>query len=307
MNKKLNVFFAIGEFFIQHFSVAITSLLETNNHLNLNVFLIYDFEDNRLLKDLMKKIELKYYVKLNLIFQDSSIFDKYRVANHVSKNTYLRLLLADVIPNDIDKGIFLDSDIVVTGSLEKLKALNFDANDDDIITSQSKYLYAVREIKIESELNSIRITKLGFPIDRYFNAGVMVINLKKWREDNLSAKLIGMTEEYMDSLLYWDQDVLNMYFHNQWGELDSTYNALHLIWKRKTVPLIIHYAGAVKPWHYLSIHPYKAVYVKYLKKTPFKDSRYTDFSYSKIPYKVFFDLKHFLNYFRQRYRGKLYE
>ena len=109
----------------------------------------------------------------------------------------------------------------------------------------------------------------------------------------------------MDKLVYWDQDVLNMYFVNRWREMDRKYNALHLIWKRKETPVIVHYAGSSKPWNYLDRHPYKSYYFKYLELTPYRDKKYTDFNIKKAPYKYYRDLRHFLNYFRQLILGNI--
>ncbi|WP_428331696.1 glycosyltransferase family 8 protein [Mucilaginibacter sp.] len=303
MKQRLNVFFAIGKFFIQYFTVSVTSLLETNKHMDLNIFLIHDF-DSDLLLEILAFTKKKYDVEIQLIYQDSKIFDSYRIADHVSLNTYLRLLLADIIPKDIDNGLFLDSDTIITGPLTELASFNFStttASDD----MGCKYLAAVREIPEQNESNSKRITELGFHTNSYFNAGVLLVNLKNWRTDNISAKLIEMASSYMDDLVFWDQDVLNMFFLNKWDELDSKFNALNMIWKRKKPPLIIHFAGSSKPWNYLNRHPYKSFYFKYLLLTPYKNIKYTDFSYSKIPYKYYRDLRHFVNYYRQSCLGNI--
>ncbi len=305
MRPSLNVFFASGKFFIQYFTVALTSLLENNKHIDLNVFLIYDFEDKSLLDIPVKLAKEKYGIDLQLIFQDSSIFDHYRIGDHVSKNTYLRLLIADIIPAHIDTGLFLDSDTVVTGPLDELSRLKFADIDRPASPQVSKYVYAVSEIEEQRIANSQRLSALGFKTDRYFNAGVMMVNLKAWREENITPQLMKLAEQYMEKLQFYDQDVLNIFFLNRWGELDRTYNALHLIWKRAGTPLIVHFAGASKPWNYLDRHPYKAWYFKYLKLTPYNEQKYTDFSYRRMPYKYYRDIRHFLNYFRQLLMGNL--
>jgi lipopolysaccharide biosynthesis glycosyltransferase len=300
VGTPLNVFFAIGRFFIPYFTVSLTSLLETNRHLELKVFLIYDFEEVSLLDEVADFVREKYGVTLNLIYQDTGIFKNYRVALHVSINTYLRLLLPDLIPEEIESGLFLDSDIVVTGSLQELAVIEFAEVDDPAVQEEDKYLYAVREVPYHSEVNSIRMTQMGYKTDKYFNAGIMLVNLKGWRAKRISADLLEMAVRYMDRLVYWDQDVLNMYFVNRWGELNDTYNALHMIWKRPKTPLIIHYAGGTKPWNYYNQHPYKEYYFKYLKLTPFKKNKYVDFAVRNMPHKYYWDFRHFLSYLKYR-------
>jgi len=305
MKPSLNVFFAIGKYFIKYFTVSLTSLLETNKHIDLHIYLIYDFEDITLLKEVLEFANWKYGISINLIFQDSSIFNNYRVGEHVSINTYLRLLLTDIIPVSVDTGLFLDSDTVVTGKLDELANLRFAEIDDSSRNECEKYIYAVSEIPEQRKANSERLSKLGFKTDTYFNAGVMMINLKNWRITNTSAELMKLSDQYMEQLVFWDQDILNMFFLNRWGELNATYNALHLIWKRRQIPLIIHYAGASKPWNYLDRHPYKSFYFKYQKAGPYLGEKYVDFSVKNIPYKYYRDIRHFLNFFRQRMLGNI--
>ena len=305
MKAGLNVFYAIGKYFINYFTVSLTSLLENNRDLDLNIFLIYDFTERELLDSVIDFFSLKYGINVNLIFQDISIFDKYPIGAHVSKNTYLRLLIADLIPNSINSGLFLDSDTIITGSLNELAGKNFEGCLPDE-HNPGLYLYAVAEIPMMDDYNSKRLQKLGFNVKRYFNGGVMIINLKKWRQEGITRKFMDIADEYVNDLLYWDQDIMNMLFANKWEEINSEYNALHLLWKCKRTPVIIHYAGASKPWHYLDRHPYKYQYFKYLKLTPFREQKYSDFKLRNMPYKYYRDIRHFLNYFRQIALGNLH-
>ncbi|MCY7293599.1 MAG: glycosyltransferase family 8 protein [Ferruginibacter sp.] len=304
-NKKLNIFFTIDEKFIVYFTVTLTSLLENNKDLDTNIFVIYSFKNSEPLEKIALLAKENYNTTINLIYKDSSTFAHYTISKHVSISTYLRLLLPDILPKEIETGLFLDADTIVTGSLIELANLNFTALEADYNSKSNKYLYAVSEVNEYVESESRRITALGYPTDRYFNAGIMFINVKNWRLINATDNFLAIASANMNSLLYWDQDVLNMFFANQWTALDQKFNALHLIWKQPTTPTIIHFVGMPKPWNYLCRHPYRNLYFKYLSKTPFKSKRYTDFDYKKMPYKYYKDLLHFLNYFRQLFLGNL--
>jgi len=305
MRPALNVFFAIGRYFIPYFTVSLTSLLDTNQDLELSIYLIYDFQEVELLDRTVQFAKEKYGVEIKLIYQDSAIFKNYRVSEHVSINTYLRLLLTEIIPGDVDTGLFLDSDTVVTGSLKALTDIRFAAIDDARATESEKFLYAVSEIAEQRSANSQRLSAMGYPTDHYFNAGIMLVSLKNWRLTGTADQLMELADKYMEELVFWDQDILNMYFVNRWAELDASYNALHLIWKRRKTPLIVHFAGASKPWNYLDRHPYRSYYFKYLRLTPFAEEKYTDFELKKMPLKYLRDFRHFLNYFRQLILGNL--
>lgn len=276
MKPKANVFFTIDKKFVQHFAVTITSLLENNRDLDFSIYLINDIEDKTDLNKVLDFVKQRYGVAIQLLSFNNDNLSNYRVSYHLSKAVYFRLLLADIIPASVDRGLFLDADIVVTGSIKPLFELEFRDN----------YLFASDDDDLET--NIAHLNKLGFPVKKYFNAGVMMINLKAWREANVAAKLLALADQYMSQLRWWDQDLLNMLFYDKWEYFDRTYNALALKKPLPEVPVIIHYTTSSKPWHYLNLHPYKSCYWKYLRLTPFKDSKPENFTVK--------------NFFRKRYR-----
>lgn len=271
MYNSVNVVFTIDQKFLQHFSVAIVSLLENNRDLSFNIYVIHDIENRERLSQDIAFIEQRYGIKITLIYLDNSIFEHFRVSLHYSKAVYFRLLFPEILPKDIDKALFLDSDLVVTGSLKELVEYEFEPGE---------YLLAVDDAEVGSHIE--RLNDMGFPVKRYFNAGVMFINLKAWRDDNVSEKFIEMANKYMDQLAWWDQDILNMYFYDGWKYMDNKYNAIHLRKKLNKVPVIVHYAGPSKPWLYIHDHPYKSLYWKYIKNTPYGDAKYMDFTFKEF-------------------------
>jgi lipopolysaccharide biosynthesis glycosyltransferase len=279
MKPELNIVFTIDERFIQHFTVTLVSALENNKHLALNVFVVHDIENMKLLNEVTEFVKEKYDLDLNLMYVDNSIFAHYRVSLHYSKAVYFRLLITEILPGNIDKALFLDADVVVTGSLQELAAFEF--KDD-------QYLLAVDDVEVESHVP--RLNAMGFPVTRYFNAGVLLINVKAWRINKLSEKFISMADEYMDRLAWWDQDILNMYFYNNWQQMDPKFNALHLRKKLPVTPVIIHYAGTAKPWLYVHQHPYKSLYWDYIKLTPFKNFSYPDYNLKEVVRKYYIKL-----------------
>jgi len=281
MQKKLDVVFTIDENYIQHFCVACTSLLENSQNIG-RVFLIQDIEqDNKNLQITIDYFRQKYNKEIEKLSLDSKVLENFKITHHISKATYFRLLLSEILPKDIDSVLFLDSDIVVNGSLDDIMKLDFlrednihiayqDGLNDTTYSSKCEYyIFAVDHKYDENEL--LRLREIGFKGDKYFNAGIMYINLKKWRNDNIAKVLIDNATKYNEHLVWWDQDVLNITFDKEWGELDFKFNAFGLDKKNDTqVFRIIHYTGSSKPWHFRNNHPYKHLYWKYLKKTPFK-------------------------------------
>ena len=258
------VFFTIDQRYLQHFAVAVTSLLENNKHMELAIYVIHDMSDPSPLQNLGYFIQKKYNVNIKLLTINGELFDQYKITGHISRATYFRLLLADILPSNLSSGLFLDADLVVTGSLSELEQhLKGDF-----------YLKAVPDT--ESDQDIPRINKMGIPLKRYFNAGVMLINLTAWRASGVTSRLLEIAAQYKDQLKWWDQDVLNIYFHDKFSDLDPKFNGMHLKKKMPALPLIIHFTSPSKPWHFLNIHPYKKQYWKYHKLTPFKDQSYSD-------------------------------
>lgn len=280
----LNVVFTIDKKFIQHFAVTLISLLENNRDLTVRAFLIHDIsdqEDLRILDGLSEMVAERYGAAVETIFFNNALFDNYKVAPNYSKTVYYRLMITDLMPADVDKVLFLDSDIVVTGSLKELARLEF------------KYLAAVHDVSLDN--NKERLNELGFPVKEYFNAGVLLIDVKSWREENIAAKLIELADEYINRIAWQDQDILNMFFYDKWHVLSRKYNALLVMEKLPEMPVIIHYGGTHKPWLYAHDHPYKSQYWKYIKFTPFKDAKYPDYCFKEFIRKFyirFLDLFH---------------
>lgn len=260
MQKKLNVVFTVDKNYIQHFTVACVSLLENNFGKINRIMVICDFEDLPIFDSVLEFFKLKYNFKIEKYQLDSQVLTGFKISHHISKATYFRLLISEVLPKDLNKVLFLDSDIVVTGDISELADMDFKDN--------GYYVYAVDHNYTKDELE--RLASIGYRSNKYFNAGIMLINLEKWRKDAISNILLKNAKKYNDILLWWDQDVLNISFESSWGELDYTYNAFGITIKPEYTPKIIHYTGSSKPWHFFNRHHYKSLYWKYLKLTPFK-------------------------------------
>jgi lipopolysaccharide biosynthesis glycosyltransferase len=275
MKRNLNIIFTIDESYIQHFTVALISVIENNKDIGLNIFVIHDITDNKTLDNALAFFKTKYGIHISSLIIENSVFENYRMSLHFSKAVYFRLLIADIMPEEIDRALFLDSDLLVTGSLEVLLDLNFNDN----------FLYA------DSEYNTVGLdllNEIGLPAKTYFNAGVMLLNLKKWRVNHVSAGLISTAEKYMDKLNWWDQDVLNIYFYNQWAQLPRGYNERNILKPLNELPVIIHFSGVSKPWQFFNTHPYRNLYWDYLKLSPFKNNRYKDYTIKNFVKKIVF-------------------
>ena len=122
---KLDVVFTIDRNYIQHFTVACTSLLENSGNCINRITLIHDIDRLKSLRKIFNYFNSKYNAMIEEIIIDSDLLNSMKTSHHISKATYFRLLLPEILPENIDRILFLDSDILVVDDLSEIANLNF--------------------------------------------------------------------------------------------------------------------------------------------------------------------------------------
>lgn len=168
----------------------------------------------------------------------------------LSYATFFRYFIADEVQED--KVLYLDSDMIVHSKLDDLFTLDL----------QGYAIAAVQDFNHEGWLTT-------------FNAGMLLIDAKKWREKNSTQNLLELTAQHHEHV-YGDQGVLNMYFGDQWLHLDKEYNFmvgldqfLHLSGNKEWYqsdyygnyePKIIHYTSESKPWTHMTLTRFRKLW-----------------------------------------------
>jgi lipopolysaccharide biosynthesis glycosyltransferase len=221
------------------------------------------------------------YIDLHLewITPDMALLNDLKTAGHVTTATYFSLFVPDIMPERFDKAIFLDCDILVEKDLEQLWQEKMDGHA----------LLAVRDFLIpcvSSPGGVVKYKELGLlPESPYFNAGVLVMNLERWRTEKISRKAFNYLRGFIDYLNFRDQEGLNAVLAGKWGMLDPRWNVASSIlsyerWIESEFkeeirsmegnliqnPYIWHFIGPNKPWHLNCKHPAKAKWRYYLEK-----------------------------------------
>ncbi|MEL7006872.1 MAG: glycosyltransferase family 8 protein, partial [Bacteroidota bacterium] len=191
------------------------------------------------------------------------------VSDHASIANYFRLLIPDLLPKNLEKVVYLDSDIIVLCSLSELWNVNLN----------ERPLAAVENVGFSDH------SRLSIPEDRkYFNSGVLVIDVFQWRRKKIHISVLNYIRKNPENILFWDQDGLNALLYDEWVELDLRWNVQHNIIlddehkdrfsETLENPFIIHFTGSgLKPWQHNSKHPFTQKYIEYRKKTPWKRFR----------------------------------
>ncbi len=259
--KKPSIVYAIDENFVPHFTASLTSLLENNIGVFENYFVATENIDSKDLSRAVKFFKEKYNIKLdilntnNLGLKTSSLSTKLPV----SPATYYRLFLGEILPSEVEKVLYLDADTIILEDLTKLVNKNFNKNCI-LAVAESRFVLNSAPQSLVSE------NLIG---NEYFNAGVMYIDIANWKTESISNELINTGMLHKNHIRYWDQDILNIYFKNRIGEIDSGYNVFRSQRRLNPPPKIVHFAGPVKPWHLFNSHPYRKEYRYFRDLTPF--------------------------------------
>lgn len=259
-------------------SVVIASIMENNPNEDITFHILHtDLTSGRceIIKSWVEVFNgksVEFYQMKKDTFAEFPIDEN----TYLDYGAYIRLYLGECL-KQLDRVLYLDCDVIVNGSLCEL--WNTDISD-----------YAVAGVR--DRINDyIRVyNRLGYPMSEgYINSGMMLINLKKWREDDFFKKAQQLACEKGASVLKnHDQDIINAIYHGQILMLPFRYNLLEyylyveewLYLDRKYYPeiidacknpAIIHFCMPQKPWHYECINPFKELYYKYRKMTPWPE------------------------------------
>ena len=182
---------------------------------------------------------------------------------YLSVAAYYRLLAPYLVPEA--RAIYLDSDMVVQADLLELWELDL----------QGKALAAVvnvGDLKLGSESVDIACEAQGLnPADPYFNSGVLLMNLAKWRRCGLVETILDNIRQYEGVYKYADQDGLNAVLHGDWLELERRWNVQlnHVGFKAEPIPVdhasVIHYTLRYKPWLWLALGAERPHYRRFYK------------------------------------------
>lgn len=197
---------------------------------------------------------------------------------HVTMAGYYRLFLSQLLPDNIDKVIYLDGDMIVSDRLDEL--WNTDISQ-----------YAIGCVKDMDENPNLNRIDYGRTFG-YFNSGMLLINLQYWRTHCLQDIFLQCMKEHGDKLIYHDQDVLNFVLYDKKQWLPLKYNVQNgFLFKDKyqlfscdssdelqeaqNHPAVIHYTLS-KPWKRYSMSPYKSKFVEIRKMTQWASVEYKE-------------------------------
>jgi lipopolysaccharide biosynthesis glycosyltransferase len=234
-------------------------------------------------------------IDLTLVRPEFELLRDLPVQDYQRSVIYLRLLLPSLLPATVEKVIYLDADLAIHGDLGEIWDLDLDGNlalgVQDVgcpfidaeralpdFETHAPHLWSVRGVENWEELGLD-------PAAKYFNAGLLVLDLAGWRREGMTDRMLRCLRENHAYAGLADQYALNVCLAGRFGELDLSWNvplAIHRFpspeaspFDAETVrgaiesPNVVHYTGFAKPWlrgHRGIYHPWSASFQMYLEE-----------------------------------------
>ena len=240
---KKAVVLAANYAYVEQVMTTIKSICYHNR--SIRFYLINSDFPNEWFKQLNKRLE-RYdseIINCRVTYEQIS-----RYKTDISYTVFLRYFVSDFVQED--KALYLDCDLVVTKNLDNLFETDLQDYPLAAVRDYGGRVYYGREM---------------------FNAGVLLINNRLWKQENMSQRLIDLTNEWHDKVDQADQSILNMLFENRWIEMefDNNHVVIHKQFTDYELPAgqdypgIIHYLSHRKPWFDLASQTYRDVWWYY--------------------------------------------
>ncbi|MGM9969033.1 MAG: glycosyltransferase [Anaeroplasma sp.] len=249
MNKAIPIFYATDNVFVKYTIVSMKSIIENSSRENhykfhiMNTFISDDYKE--IIKDLVAA-----YDNFEVEFVDVSLFlnsisDRLPIRDYYTKTTYYRFFIAEMF-DCYEKAIYIDSDTIVKSDIANVYNTNLENNILGACHEQAM-------IKEDVYGNYVEIN-LGIERNNYFNAGFLLINIKKFIEECVLEQFIDLLGVY-DFVVTQDEDYLNVICHNKVKWIEDTWNVeiFKEISYRPEEINMIHYIMWCKPWHFKNV------------------------------------------------------
>lgn len=232
----MNILISIDDKIIDMVKEMLFSIRHYNDRINL--YVIYNNLKIENIDDLNRFMNSNDIGELKLIKYNCDSFRFPNYVKHITETAYYRLFACYYLKDNIDRILYLDYDIFCSGSLLELYNTNF----------ENKTIVGIEDFYLSNEKPN------------YINSGVLLIDVKKYKNKYTEDDIYKYILENYDRLKYGDQDVINELFYEDIKLIDATYNfQTNAIEHTFDYPIIVHYANEYKPWNDNYPYPEKAI------------------------------------------------
>lgn len=277
MAERINIVLATDNNYAQHATVTMVSALCNSEFPNKLRFFVIDDNIGNENKQKMQLSVNNLGGQICFVKENNTVLDNVFVSGNLTRAAYFRLDIPNILPNYIDRVIYLDCDLLLLKDVYALWQIDLQgmplaaAEDFGILASSSKCAEKIKNLAWNKKYS-------------YFNSGVLIIDVKQWREKKFAKKLLELVATR--NFRHHDQDALNFLFMNSWMKLPLQWNVIPTVFNMPLLTLfnsdlrhealnalkavsIIHYAGGYKPWEYEKHDGFNDKYYEYLSKTQY--------------------------------------
>jgi lipopolysaccharide biosynthesis glycosyltransferase len=209
---------------------------------------------------------------------DQALVSQFVLGSKWTAAVYYRLFFAFLVPESVEYLLYIDTDTLVVNDLRQFEQISLGENP----------VAAVYDNWVKTQ-PLLGITEEG----QYFNSGVLYMNMREWRKQQISEKALEYLQLYPERIMYVDQCALNAVLRNNWKKIDSRFNTLYsyipeMLPRQEFASfladkVILHFTMH-RPWVMLCQNRFRYLYHRYLQQSPSKQKElYIDFSMSKVP------------------------
>ncbi|EHJ52618.1 glycosyltransferase family 8 protein [Streptococcus macacae] len=275
--ETLNLLFSIDDHFVEQFKVTLYSVYQTSSCKNITVYILQKrpLKKNKMIKHFCLLLGIDYVPVVigEEDFKDAPVSSRYPEA------IYYRLLAQEYLPQNLEKMLYLDADILCLNDVMPLYRLDI----ADMLYAAASH---VADKSITDLVNKLRLN--NFEAESYFNSGVLLMNLETCRHKIKRQDIMEYITKKAGTLLLPDQDILNALYGTQIKQIpdqvynyDTRYDMLYfarswgewnLDWVIKNT-VFLHFCGRDKPWRSDYSGRYAALYKYYQHQTALLDKR----------------------------------
>ena len=249
MKKEIPIFFACDDNYIPLLGNALYTLLKHASEDYHYTVIVLNAGLKKRNKERIKEFETKHdnlevkFADISKLINEHYTDLAYRLRDYYSVAIYFRMFIPTMFP-EYDKAIYLDADLILVGDISELYNTNI----------EGKLVAAINDKLVSSvpTFAAYANNAVGISADEYFNSGVLVMNLKKFREDDIETKFLDLLKTYNFDTVCPDQDYLNVLCRNDKVLLHTGWNKMPLEEPGfdYTTLKLLHYNSFEKPWHY---------------------------------------------------------
>lgn len=259
--EVIPIFFSCDDNYIPFLAVTIRSIIDNANPNNEYNFYVLNSGFAQEGMDEIKKLEQENvtvtFVNVSEKIKDiSKKLDEVR--DYYTQTIFYRIFIASLFPH-LHKAIYLDCDIVVLSDISEFYHIDLENKIlgvvvDDVVANNEDFKIYVKEA-------------VGVEATKYFNSGVLLMNLDAYRENKIEELFIKVIKEFHFASVAPDQDYLNFFCYGKVKYLDKSWNRMPIEDGYEGELNLIHYNMFMKPWHYEI--KYQEFFWEYAQKTAY--------------------------------------